>query len=137
MTNQQPFRPGILFFLVLTAILTACKPNAGNAQAPAGAALAATLLYAEHKTLQHPTKNVYVNIWPNGPQVTFHNLYGNMATYEFPSEAFPLHEPCLLLSPGSPDFLPLRVVRIGPNDYRIEWLEAAPTPGSLRVVSSH
>ena len=127
----------IFSLAIIAATLTVGLPFRADAQSSGAAGPIVTLKELEHKTSKHPTKKYYVSIWPDGPQVSFQNKYGNFASYTFPSSEFPLNEPRALLSQGSPDLLPLRATRVGPNDYRIEWLETPPPPGSLAIVKSH
>jgi hypothetical protein len=126
--------------VALATGLVAIAPLPAAAQAAASKSKWSTVLReAEHKTVQHPTKNFFANIWPGGLQVSFTNSFGNFATYEFPSASFPADETVHLGSPGSPDLLPLRVGRIAANDYRLEWLPDPPPPAAagVRVVRSH
>lgn len=93
----------------------------------------------EHKGAKHPEKRYYANIWPGGLQVSFYTTQGHFGDYEFPHEEFPLGESACLLSPGSPEILPMRVVRLNKvNDYKIEWLDKSPSPsdGTCKVVRS-
>ena len=137
MRSRKALRPGVVATLALTGTLIAGLPCAADAQTYRLAGPAVTLIEREHKTIKHPTKKYYLTIWPDGPQVSFENIYGNFASYTFPTEGFTLNEPCALLSRGSPDLLPVLATRVGPNDYRIEWLEASPSAGSVRVVKSY
>lgn len=136
MNGQTSLNYRLVVIGLITAILAVGLVSRAVAQSAGTAGQSVTLREREHKASKHPTKNYYVSIWPNGPQVSFENKYGNFATYAFPASAFLLNEPRALLSPGSPDLLPLRATRVGPNDYLIEWLEAPPPPGSLLIVKS-
>lgn len=96
---------------------------------------------AEHKTAKHPEKKYYTTIWPDGLQVSFHTIQGHFGSYTFPREEFPLGELAFLSCPGSPDLLPMRVVRLNDSEvnqkYKIEWLAKPPaTSGGVRVVRS-
>jgi len=137
MRDPKVHHPGFVAILALTATLMAGLPCGAVDQSPGLAGPAVTLRESAHKTSKHPTRKYYVTIWPDGPQVSFLNAYDNFASYTFPTSSFPLNVPCALLSPGSPYLLPLFATRVGPNDYRIEWLEAPPPPGSLKVVKSY
>ena len=137
MNDRGALRPGFIAVFALAGTLIVGLPCEAVATTQGLAGTAVTLREAEHKTSKHPSKKYYVNIWPDGPQVSFLNTSGNFASYTFPTEAFPLNQPCALLSPGSPNLLPLRVTRVGPNDYRIEWLEAPPSAETLKVVKSY
>lgn len=137
MKVRRTLCPGFLALLALTWSLIAALPRGADATTHGLAGPAVTLREAEHKTSKHPTKKYYVTIWPDGPQVSFQNTSGNFASYTFPADAFPLNQPCALLSPGSPSLLPLRATRVGPNDFRIEWLEAPPSAESLKGVKSY
>jgi hypothetical protein len=109
-------------------------------KAPATNASGIELREVEHKTIKHPVKDYFANIWPYGLQVSFNTAQGHFGTYEFPHNEFPLGEPTFLSCPGSPDFLPMRVVRLNEaNDYKIEWLAKSPatSEGARKVVRSH
>jgi hypothetical protein len=137
MRSQTTLSCRFVSIAVIAATLTVGLPFRADAQASGAAGPTVTLRELEHKSSKHPTKTYYVSIWPDGPQVSFQNKYGNVASYTFPSSEFPLNEPRALLSQGSPDLLPLRATRVGPNDYRIEWLETPPPPGSLAIAKSY
>ena len=139
--------------LLLAVVLAACRNEPAvppRAEAPTRADTVAdapkepvatgsiVLREAEYKTVKHPTKKYYAKTWPDGLGVSFKNSYGNFADYTFPTEGFVLNEETYLLSRGSPDLLPMRVVRIAENDYRIEWLPSSPARGTnMKVVQSH
>ena len=138
MRSQTTIRNRFVSFLITATLIVGLAPKAeAQGQGTSASGPSVTLKELEHKTSKHPTKNYYVTVWPSGPQVSFQNKYGNFATYVFPTSEFPLNEPRALLSAGSPDLLPLRATRVGPNDYRIEWLETPPPPGSLGLVKSY
>lgn len=97
---------------------------------------------AEHKTVRHPDKRYYATIWPDGIQVSFDTAQGHFGSYTFPHKEFPSGEPMCLSCPGSPDLLPMRVVRLNGeanHKYKIEWLAKSPTTsdGACKVVSSY
>ena len=100
---------------------------------------------AEHKAARSPNKKYTASILPDGLQVSFHTTQGHLGFYTFPHKEFRQGEPVFLLSPGSPELLPMRVLLIkgAPNDlnefhdYRIEWLDQPPAnAGGTRVVRS-
>ena len=125
-----------LFFVViyLAIFVLACSQN------PDKEAWSIELREVEHKTAKHPEKKYYAQIWPDGLQVSFNTAQGHFGSYTFPSEEFPVGEPVFLSCPGSPDLLPMRVVRLNEaNDYKIEWLAKSPatSDGAGKVVRSY
>lgn len=124
-----------LFFVVvcLAVFVLACSQN------PANNAWSIELREAEHKTAKHPEKKYFASIWPDGLQVSFHATQGHFGSYTFPHDAFPLRGRTFLSCPGSPELLPMRVVRLnGANDYKIEWLAESPvtSDGADKIVRS-
>ena len=101
-----------------------------SAQAPAEHAWSIELREEEYKTVRHPEKRFYADIWSTGLQVHFKTALGHFGTYEFAHEKFPVGVPAFLSCPGSPDLLPLRVVRLNEGEvnycYKIEWLAKSP-----------
>jgi hypothetical protein len=117
---------------------------AAPAEQPEGAAAGGPveLVEAEYKTVRHPDKRFYATIQPDGLQVSFMTVMGNFGSYTFPMERFVVGQPAYLSCPGSPDLLPLRVVRLqgdANQRYRIEWLPESPvaTDGASSVVRSY
>jgi len=129
--------PVIVVLTVLVAALIASLPLPTEAQTPRAAGPPITLIEREHKTSAHPTKKYYASVWPDGLQVSFKTPAGHFGAYTFPTEAFPLNEPRALLSRGSPELLPILATRVGPNDFRIVWLEGSPAANSAKIVRSY
>ena len=146
--------PLAVFCLAIS--LSGCTPDsAAPAQDPANVAQEpaqgsqgnsqhariAELREEEHRTVKHPDRDFYAGTWPDGFRVSFETAQGHFGDYSFPKGAFPIGEPVFLLPPGSPDLLPLRVVRLpGEADqrYRVEWLDGPPAPdGATTVVRSY
>jgi len=100
------------------------------AQDPPKHAWIVELREEEYKTVRHPEKRFYADIWSTGLQVHFKTALGHFGTYEFAHEKFPVGETAFLSCPGSPDLLPLRVVRLNDSEvnycYKIEWLAKSP-----------
>jgi hypothetical protein len=95
----------------------------------------------EYKTAKHPEKDYFAKIWPSGLQVLFNTAQGHFGQYDFPHEEFPLGESTSLLCPGSPQLLPMRVVRLNgeaEHKYKIEWLAESPgtSDGGRKIVRS-
>jgi hypothetical protein len=110
------------------------KPGT-DAQVPGHAGATVMLREADKRAIKHPTKRfIYAVTRPDGLNVSLRNMYGHLTDFTFASDAFPLNVRCALLSPGSPDLLPLLATRVGENDYRIEWLDAPPSAGYVKIV---
>jgi len=109
---------------------------------PAQQAWTVELQEGEYQTVRHPEKRYFATIWPDGLQVSFPAVQGHFGSYTFQQEKFPVGEPMFLSCPGSPDLLPMRVVRLDSIEadqrYRIEWLAESPaaSDGAGRVVHS-
>ncbi len=126
----------------LAIFVTACSRDPANSQNPAEDAWSVELREAEYKTVRHPEKRYYASIEPDGLQVSFNTAQGHFGSYTFPVREFPLGEPVFLLCPGSPDLLPMRVVRLNGEAnqrYKIEWLAESPatSDGARKVVRSY
>ena len=125
----------------LAIFVTACSRDPANSQNPAEDPWSVELREAEYKTAMHPEKRYFATILPEGVVVRFPTAQGNFGSYTFLREEFPLGEPAFLSCPGSPDLLPMRVVRLNDSEvnqkYKIEWLAEPPaTSDGVRVVRS-
>lgn len=137
MREQHLSRPVIVAFIVLAATLAASLALPTVAQTTQASGPSITLIEREHKTSMHPTKHFFATVQPDGLQISFKRPAGPWGDYTFPTEAFPLNEPRILLSRGSPELLPVIATRVGPNDFRIVWLEGPPDARSAKVVGSY
>jgi hypothetical protein len=132
-TNPVSLRNLFFTSVVIAIFVLACSQN------PIRDGWSIELREVEHKGVKHPEKHYFASILPGGLRVSFDTTQGHFGIYEFPHKEFPLGETAFLLCPGSPDFLPMRVVRLNEaNDYKIEWLAKSPaTSDGRKVVRSH
>ena len=135
----NPFCTSVVICLAI--FVTACSRGPANSQNPAEHTWSVELREAEYKTAMHPEKQYFATILPEGPVVSFNTAQGHFGRYTFPREEFPLGEPAFLSCGGSPDLLPMRVVRLNDSEvnqkYKIEWLAKPPaTSDGVRVVSA-